>query len=586
MPFSLPMMRAPPVRMDATEFVHRLQGHQIYRVGIHDRSRRLDVLTIDGMSAEVDVPMEVRRGILEDVMAEGVPLQVIQDGGLDSGMVGLFIQLAVFGLIVRIAMGVGKPPGTAFGGRGQDGVGARMDKEGTGVTFDDIGGQESAKQELQDVVDFLKHPERYTRLGARIPRGVLLVGPPGTSKTLLARAVAQEAGVPFFSCSGSDFVELFVGQGARRVRELFDKARKVDGPSIVFMDEIDTIGKKRTDGMGPQGGGNDEREQTINALLTEMDGFAPNTTVIVMAATNRPDVLDDALLRPGRFDRHIRVDLPDRAGRKAILRIHSAGKPLTDELRTDLEEWANQTTGFSGADLANLVNEAAILAARQDAPEITLEHMEEAFDRVVLGAVHKTALVSEDQKELVAFHEAGHALVSMLIADYDMVQKVSILPRGGMGGVTTFLPDEEDGDLALSSREYLEGRIKVALGGRVAEELVYGRMHATTGASGDLQVVQQTAYEMVTRYGFSETLPPISYEGASVSAETHREIDEEVKALVEACYQEVRDLLESNAFYLYRLAETLVKKETMSRSEILSATEGIVCPLTLRSPSE
>ncbi|CAN1322822.1 ATP-dependent zinc metalloprotease FTSH 1, chloroplastic [Linum perenne] len=372
----------------------------------------------------------------------------------------------------------------------------------TGVTFADVAGADQAKLELQEVVDFLKNPDKYTALGAKIPKGCLLVGPPGTGKTLLARAVAGEAGTPFFSCAASEFVELFVGVGASRVRDLFEKA-KSKAPCIVFIDEIDAVGRQRGAGLG---GGNDEREQTINQLLTEMDGFSGNSGVIVLAATNRPDVLDSALLRPGRFDRQVTVDRPDVSGRVKILQVsvHSRGKALAKDV--DFEKIARRTPGFTGADLQNLMNEAAILAARRDLKEISKDEISDALERIIAGPEKKNAVVSEEKKKLVAYHEAGHALVGALMPEYDPVAKISIIPRGQAGGLTFFAPSEERLESGLYSRSYLENQMAVALGGRVAEEVIFGQENVTTGASNDFMQVSRVARQMVERFGFSKKI--------------------------------------------------------------------------------
>merc|ERR1719159_2234978 len=374
----------------------------------------------------------------------------------------------------------------------------------TGVTFDDVAGADGAKLELKEIVDFLKTPAKYSALGAKSPRGVLLEGPPGTGKTLLARAIAGEAGVPFVSASASEFVEMFVGVGAARVRDLFQQAEK-NAPCIVFIDEIDAIGRQRAGGAGGGmgGGGNDEREQTLNQILTEMDGFDGNAGVIVIAATNRADVLDAALLRPGRFDRRVPVDLPDRDGRLAILKVHSRGKPIADGV--DLDIVAKRTIGFSGASLANLMNEAAIVAARRDKTEISYDEIDYSIDRVTVGMQKTTGMAFPNRQRLVAYHEAGHAIMGAMVPDYDLVTKVTVIPRtNGAGGFTLFTPSEERLDSGMYSQRYLEGQLAVALGGRVAEELVYGEDEITTGASNDLQQVRNTARRMVAQWGFAK----------------------------------------------------------------------------------
>merc|ERR1719149_163631 len=370
----------------------------------------------------------------------------------------------------------------------------------TGVTFLDVAGCDGAKLELTEVVDFLKEPAKYSALGAKIPRGAIMEGPPGTGKTLLARAVAGEAGVPFISASGSEFVEMFVGVGASRVRDIFGEAKK-NAPCIIFIDEIDAVGRQRAG--GGSGGGNDEREQTLNQILTEMDGFEGNSGVIVLAATNRADVLDAALLRPGRFDRRVPVDLPDKDGRFEILKVHVRGKPLRDDV--DLELVAKRTIGFSGASLANLMNEAAIVSARNDKTEIGYEEIDYAIDRATVGMVKETGTSFPNRQLLVAYHEAGHAITGALTPDYDMVTKVTILPRtNGAGGFPLFTPTEERLESGLYSMRYLKGQLVVALGGRVAEEIVFGKEEVTTGASGDLQQVRNIARRMVAQWGYSK----------------------------------------------------------------------------------
>jgi cell division protease FtsH len=427
-----------------------------------------------------------------------------------------------------------------------------------------------------EVVDFLKHPEDYGRLGAHTPKGVLLVGPPGTGKTLLAKAVAGEAGVPFFSISGSEFVEMFVGVGASRVRDLFEQAKK-NAPCIVFIDEIDAVGRQRGAGLG---GGNDEREQTLNQLLTEMDGFEGNNGIIIVAATNRPDVLDSALMRPGRFDRQVVVDRPDYSGRLQILGVHARGKTLAKDV--DLDRVARRTPGFTGADLANLLNEAAILAARRQLTEISMDEVNDSIERVMAGPEKKDRVMSERRKRLVAYHEAGHALVGALMPDYDPVQKISIIPRGQAGGLTFFTPSEERMESGLYSRAYLQNQMAVALGGRVAEEIVYGADEVTTGASNDLQQVARVARQMVTRFGMSDKLGPLAlgrsqggmFLGRDIAAErdfsedTAAAIDDEVSQLVDAAYHRATDVLNANRSVLDELAEMLVEQETVDAEQL------------------
>ena len=441
------------------------------------------------------------------------------------------------------------------------------------VTFDDVAGVEEEKQELAEIVDFLRYPKKYLELGARIPKGVLLFGEPGTGKTLLARAVAGEAGVPFFSDSGSDFVEMFVGVGASRVRDLFDQAKK-NSPCIVFIDEIDAVGRMRGAGYG---GGHDEREQTLNQLLVEMDGFGINEGIIVIAATNRPDVLDPALLRPGRFDRQVVVHRPDVKGRVAILEVHTRGKPLDQDV--SLETIAKRTPGFTGADLANLANEAALLAARKRAKRIHMEHFEEAAERVMGGPEKKSRVISEKEKRAVAFHESGHTLVGMLVTHGDPIHKVSIIPRGMAMGYTLPLPEE---DRYLLTRDQILDQMAMALGGRAAEELVFGEI--STGASDDLEKVSKLVRRMITEYGMSDELGPMTYgtrhdqvflgrdlmRDRDYGEEVAAAIDREARRIVMQQFERAKRILEKHREVLNRIAQTLIEKETLEAEELLN----------------
>ena len=439
------------------------------------------------------------------------------------------------------------------------------------VTFADVAGADEAKQELEEVVEFLKTQDKFNELGARIPKGVLLFGPPGTGKTLLAKAVAGEAGVQFFTISGSDFVEMFVGVGASRVRDLFEQAKK-SAPCIVFIDEIDAVGRQRGAGLG---GGHDEREQTLNQLLVEMDGFASNEGIIIIAATNRPDVLDPALLRPGRFDRQIVVDKPDVRGREAILKVHTKGKPIAED--ADLDVLARRTPGFTGADLSNLVNEAALLAARRNKKKIYMAEMEEAIERVMAGPERKSHVMTEEEKRLTAYHEGGHTLVGLLLEHADPVHKVTIIPRGRAGGYMLSLPKE---DRSYRTRSELFDRIKVALGGRVAEEVVLGEI--STGASSDIQQATQIIRSMIMQYGMSESIGPIAYgeenhqvflgrdfnRDRNYSEEVAGEIDREVRRYIEEAYEACRVIITENRDKLDLIAHELLERETLSASEL------------------
>lgn len=440
----------------------------------------------------------------------------------------------------------------------------------TGVIFDDVAGIDEAKEEFEEIVTFLKKPEYFTAVGARIPKGVLLIGPPGTGKTLLAKAIAGEANVPFFSISGSEFVEMFVGVGASRVRDLFKKAKE-NAPCIIFIDEIDAVGRQRGTGIG---GGNDEREQTLNQLLTEMDGFEGNTGIIVIAATNRADILDSALLRPGRFDRQVNVDIPDFKGRLEILNVHARNKKL--DPKVSLSIIARRTPGFSGADLANLLNEAAILTAKARKNKVTLQEIDKAIDRIIAG-MEGTALVDSKSKRLIAYHEIGHAIIGTLLHDHENVQKVTLIPRGQARGLTWFTPSE---DQSLISRSQIKARIMGALGGRVAEEIVFGESEITTGASNDLQQVTSMARQMVTRFGMSQIGPlSLENEGSSpflgrgmgnsneYSDEIAIKIDQQIKNIVEECYEKTVIIIKNNRIIIDKLVDILIEKETIEGEE-------------------
>lgn len=468
------------------------------------------------------------------------------------------------------AMGFGKSKAKLYG----------LDKEK--VVFDDIAGNDSAKQDLEEVVDFLKHPKKYEELGAKIPKGVLLVGNPGTGKTMLARAVAGEANVPFFSISGSEFVEMFVGVGASRVRDLFAKAKK-NAPAIIFIDEIDAVGRKRGSGMG---GGHDEREQTLNQILVEMDGFETGTNVIVLAATNRADVLDPALLRPGRFDRRTNIMLPERKDREAILKVHFKKKPTDDSV--NLDKLAAKTAGSSGADLANIANEAAIIAARKNEKKITNKHLTEAFEKVAIGPERKAKVMTEHEKELTAYHEAGHALVGHVLPDSDPVHKVTIIPRGGTGGVTWFLPPE---DKSYTNVYEFKDILARALGGRVAEKLVYGADAITTGAGSDLRKATEIARDMVIEQGMGSKLrdqvfhednggmvfDKITHE-RPYSDDTAKEIDKEVEALIKEAAKRAEDVIRHNMRSLEKLAKALLVEETIEESQVVELLKEATLP--------
>lgn len=486
------------------------------------------------------------------------------------GTVGLMIFIYIF--FMQQSQGGGKA--MSFGKSKAKVVSDNKRK----VLFSDVAGADEEKAELEEIVEFLKYPKKFIDVGARIPRGVLLVGPPGTGKTLLAKAVSGEAGVPFFSISGSDFVEMFVGVGASRVRDLFEQAKK-NSPCIVFIDEIDAVGRQRGAGLG---GGHDEREQTLNQLLVEMDGFGENAGVIILAATNRPDILDPALLRPGRFDRQVVVGVPDVVGREAILKVHSKGKPLGEDV--DLSVIAKTTAGFTGADLENLMNEAALLAARENNPQIHIKHLEDAMLKVVMGTEKRSRKITPHEKKLTAFHEAGHAVATKLLPTQDPVHEVSIIPRGMAGGYTMHLPSE---DKWYSSKTEMLENIIVLLGGRVAEKVALDDIG--TGASNDIERATEIARKMVTQYGMSDKLGPINYGGSAhevfigkdlaqsknYSEEVAAQIDEEIKSIVNSCYERCEELLRENFDTLTRIANALIEREKISGAEFEKLFENI-----------
>ncbi|NJN88464.1 MAG: ATP-dependent zinc metalloprotease FtsH [Leptolyngbyaceae cyanobacterium SL_7_1] len=566
-------------RMTYGRFLEYLDAGRVTSVDLYDGGRTAIVEAVDSeldnriQRLRVDLPGNSSE-LIPKLRKDGISLDFHppRNDGAIWGLVGnlIFPMLLIGGLFLLFRRSGSVPggPGQAMNfGKSK----ARFMMEAkTGVKFDDVAGIEEAKEELQEVVTFLKKPERFTAVGARIPKGVLLIGPPGTGKTLLAKAIAGESGVPFFSISGSEFVEMFVGVGASRVRDLFKKAKE-NAPCIVFIDEIDAVGRQRGAGIG---GGNDEREQTLNQLLTEMDGFEGNTGIIVIAATNRVDVLDSALLRPGRFDRQITVDPPDIKGRLEVLNVHSRNKKLAEEV--SLEAIARRTPGFTGADLANLLNEAAILTARRRKEAITMLEIDDAVDRVVAG-MEGTPLVDSKSKRLIAYHELGHAIVGTLLKDHDPVQKVTLIPRGQAQGLTWFTPSEDQG---LISRSQIMARITGALGGRAAEQVVFGDSEVTTGAGNDLQQVSGMARQMVTRFGMSD-LGPLSLESqqgevflgrdwmtrSEYSDEIAARIDAQVRSIVEHCYNDACRLIRENRTVVDRLVDLLIEKESIDGEE-------------------
>ncbi|NDJ18032.1 ATP-dependent zinc metalloprotease FtsH2 [Myxacorys almedinensis] len=570
---------AASTRMTYGRFLEYLDNDRIKSVDLYDGGRTAIVEAVDPeldnrlQRLRVDLPGNTPE-LITRLRSSNISLDShpIQNDSAVWGLLGnlVFPILLLGGLffLFRRSSNVPGGPGQAMS-FGKSKARFQMDAK-TGVLFDDVAGIEEAKEELQEVVTFLKKPERFTAVGARIPKGVLLVGPPGTGKTLLAKAIAGEAGVPFFSISGSEFVEMFVGVGASRVRDLFKKAKE-NAPCIIFIDEIDAVGRQRGAGIG---GGNDEREQTLNQLLTEMDGFEGNTGIIIIAATNRADVLDSALLRPGRFDRQVMVDVPDIKGRLEVLEVHARDKKIADEV--SLGAIARRTPGFSGADLANLLNEAAILTARRRKEAMTMLEIDDAVDRIVAG-MEGTPLVDSKSKRLIAYHEVGHAIVGTLVRDHDPVQKVTLIPRGQAQGLTWFTPSE---DQSLISRSQILARIKGALGGRAAEAVVFGEAEITTGAGNDLQQLTGMARQMVTRFGMS-TLGPLSLESqqgevflgggwmsrAEYSEDVASRIDAQVHDIVEQCYAETCKIMRDNREVIDRLVDLLIEKETIEGDE-------------------
>jgi cell division protease FtsH len=538
---------------------------------------RREVTVTYPAGAKVQVPVFTNdQELLRTAQQARVPLTVRDDrrDEATAGLIGnILLVVLLFGGLTLLIRRSSQVANRAMGfGRSQ----ARIQPEGSiDVRFEDVAGIAEAKQELEEVVTFLRQPERFTTIGAKIPKGVLLVGPPGTGKTLLAKAIAGEAGVPFFSIAASEFVEMFVGVGASRVRDLFRRAKE-KAPCIIFIDEIDAVGRQRGAGIG---GGNDEREQTLNQLLTEMDGFQDNSGVILLAATNRPDVLDTALMRPGRFDRRIIVDLPDRRGREQILAVHARSRPLDPEV--SLSDWASRTPGFSGADLSNLLNEAAILTARRDLQTINDQALNDALERITMG-LGVAPLQDSAKKRLIAYHEIGHALITTLLPQADQLDKVTLLPRaGGVGGFARTMPDEEILDSGLISKAYLRARLVVAMGGRAAELVVFGPSEVTQGASGDLEMVSRICREMVTRYGFS-SLGPVALEADAgevflgrdwlrsdphYSRETGNRIDTLVRSLARESLQEAINLLAPRRALIDRLVDLLIEQETLGGEE-------------------
>jgi cell division protease FtsH len=564
-----------------SQFLDQVEGGQIARVVIDSSGREITGKLKSGETFATNSPETDNQALIGDLRRHGVEI-IAKEPERQSLLGQIFISWFPFLLLIgvwiyfmRQMQGGGGRSAMTFG----KSKAKLMGEDQVKITFADVAGVEEAKEEVRELVDFLRDPGKFQRLGGTIPRGVLMVGSPGTGKTLLAKAIAGEAKVPFFSISGSDFVEMFVGVGASRVRDMFDQAKK-HAPCIIFIDEIDAVGRHRGAGLG---GGHDEREQTLNQLLVEMDGFEGNEGVIVIAATNRPDVLDPALLRPGRFDRQVVVPLPDIRGREQILKVHMRKVPLAENVNPSII--ARGTPGFSGADLANLVNEAALFAARANKRTVDMDDFERAKDKIMMGAERRSMVMSEEEKRLTAYHEAGHAIVGRSLPDHDPVYKVSIIPRGRALGVTMFLPEE---DQYSFSKQKLEGKIASLFGGRIAEALIFGSEKVTTGASNDIERATELARNMVTKWGLSERMGPLSYSEddgevflgrsvtrhKSVSDATSRDIDEEIRKVIDKNYMCAEKILKDNMDKLKMMAEALIKYETIDSGQIDSIMEG------------
>nr|WP_246141542.1 ATP-dependent zinc metalloprotease FtsH [Hyella patelloides] len=561
-------------QMSYGQFLQKLEQGDVKEVELDETAQRARV-TLKGEDEKAPqkevVLFENNPRLSSRITKSGANLEVrssLDRSATASILLNLIIIFMLLGALIMIIRRSAGASGQAFSfGKSK----ARFQMEAkTGIKFDDVAGIEEAKEELQEVVTFLKEPEKFTAIGAKIPRGMLLVGPPGTGKTLLAKAIAGEAGVPFFSISGSEFVEMFVGVGASRVRDLFKKAKE-NAPCLIFIDEIDAVGRQRGAGIG---GGNDEREQTLNQLLTEMDGFEGNSGIIVIAATNRPDVLDQALLRPGRFDRQVIVDYPDYQGRLGILEVHSRNKKIASEV--SLEAVARRTPGFTGADLANLLNEAAIFTARRRKEAVTQKEINDAIDRVVAG-MEGTPLVDSKSKRLIAYHEIGHAIVATVTPNHDPVEKVTIIPRGGAGGLTWFTPGEE---LGLETKSKILAQITSTLGGRAAEEIIFGKDEITQGAGQDIQMLTSMARKMVTKFGMSD-LGPLALEGqeqpvflgndsmqrSEYSEAISSRIDNQIRAIVLQCYDNAKKIIRDNRYAIDRITDILIEKESIDGEE-------------------
>lgn len=567
-----PAPAQPPTEWTYTEFLQNADTGLVRSVKTDPGTTHAEVIDIDGRTHSVMLPYEfmlkplIEKHIEVSILPPESSMQKMTDNFLLA--FGFGIQIIVFGALLNAFVS------NRMGALGSFGTAGKKDTQKT--TFADVAGLQEPKKELAEIVDFLKDTSAFAAFGAELPKGVLLYGDPGTGKTLLAKAVAGEAGVPFFVASGSEFVQVFVGVGSSRIRDLFKRARDA-APCVVFIDEIDAIGRARSQ-LGTNA--NSEQEQTMNQLLTEMDGFHTTTGIVVIAATNRKDTLDDALLRSGRFDRHIHIPYPAKSERQAILEVHTRGVPLHPDVC--LLQLATATQGLSGADLKTLVNEAKIYAIRRKLSVIPAAAFHECLDKFLLGLENTAITLTPEQTELIAYHEAGHALLGILVGDYDLLTRITIVPRGDAGGLTLF--QEKEQDLTLYSQQYLLNRLIVALGGRVAEQCIYGTLNTTTGAASDLESVQSTARHMVTHLGFNETLGQVSWsDNFPISGSTTEAIDAEIKYLVEWAHHEATRLIQENEFYLHRIAEALIKKKTLTYSDILKSIQGLTREIPLSS---